>query len=449
MQTFIMIAQLITALSILVVIHELGHFLAAKLFKIKVDKFYLFFDFLFPMPNLLKFSLFKIKKGDTEYGIGWFPMGGYVQIAGMVDENMNTEQLAMPPQPWEFRSKPAWQRMIVMLGGIIFNIVLGIFIFAMMSYAYGEKNLINSSVSHGIIPSELAQEIGFKTGDKLISVNQKPIVHFYDAMNLDVIMTDGEIKFAINRNNIDTAIVLPKDFLRKLTKGSREAFFKPRMELYVDKVVAGSAAEKGGLKSQDKIIAVDNIRFETFDEFQPMLKQFVDKETSLQIVRAADTLTLMVKVDEAGHIGFVTTDITQKFDVVEYGFFSSIPAGVGKAYETINAQFAGWGKIFKGDIPVNKAVQGPVGIAQYFGPVWDWANFWMLTALISLGLAFANVLPIPALDGGHVVLLLIEMISGKPISIKIQERVQTVGMVILLSLMVLIFGNDIWQIIKK
>ena len=448
MQTFTMIAQVIAALSILVLIHELGHFLAAKLFKIKVDKFYLFFDFLFPMPNILNFSLFKFKKGDTEYGLGWFPMGGYVQINGMVDENMGNQDLSKPAEPWEFRSKPAWQRMIVMLGGIIFNVILGIIIFSGIKYFYGEQLLINSSVKHGIAPSEFAKEMGFKMGDKIVSVNGNKVLHLEDALNSEVILSEGAT-YIVERNNEQVSVQLPSDFLNKLPRKAKGSFFTPRMELYVAKTLPGSAAEKAGLLANDRIIAVDTNQFNCFDEFQPLLEKYAGKTTALKVIRNNDTVGLTATVTSEGKLGFMPTDMAWRFDTINYSIISSIPAGINQAYETIANQISGWGKIFKGDIAINKAVQGPVGIAQYFGPRWDWLNFWTLTALISMGLAFMNFLPIPALDGGHVVLLIIEMITRKPISIKTQERVQTAGTVILLSLMVLIFGNDILNLFRN
>ena len=448
MQTFIMVAQLITALSILVVIHELGHFLAAKLFKIRVDKFYLFFDFLFPMPNILKFSLFKIKKGDTEYGLGWFPMGGYVQIAGMVDENMNTEQLAQPAEPWEFRSKPAWQRMIVMLGGIIFNVVLGVFIFAMMSYYYGERFTKNESVKNGVVASALAKEVGFETGDKLVSVNGKPIVYFEKALGSDELLGDKTV-YTIDRNGESKQIELPASFLAKFSENTKAEFLAPRQTFFIALLAPNANAEKAGLKVDDKILAIDSNSFSFFDEFQQLLKDKKNTKSMFTILRNTDTLKIEVAIDENGKVGFSPDTKDFAYDTIQYGFFASFPAGWNKTVETISSQIKGWGKIFNGDIAVNKAVQGPIGIAKFYGGEWIWSKFWLLTALISLGLAFANVLPIPALDGGHVVLLIIEMIIGKPISIKIQERVQTAGMIILLSLMVLIFGNDIWQLFKK
>jgi regulator of sigma E protease len=371
-----------------------------------------------------------------------------VQIAGMVDENMNTEQLNAPAQPWEFRSKPAWQRIIVMLGGIIFNVLLGIFIFAMISYNYGEKLLLNSSLEGGIFPSELASEIGFRTGDKIVSVNGKQIHYFDEAMTAEIVMSDNAT-YEVERDGKLISITLPNDFLKKLTKNTRSIFFTPRIHLYVEKVVSGSAADKAGLKADDQIVSVNQDTIVYFDQFKEALKVNASKEITLSYIRQGNLISTQVNVDQTGKIGFMPYDKNFKFETINYSLGGSFPAGLKRAYETIYTQIAGWGKIFKGDIPINKAVQGPVGIAQYFGPTWDWLNFWLLTAMISLGLAFANVMPIPALDGGHVVVLLIEMIIGKPLSIKVQERIQTAGMIIILGLVILIFGNDIWQLTSR
>ena len=441
MQTLTMIAQVIAALTILVTIHELGHFLAARIFGIKVEKFFIFFD-------AWGKKIFSKKIGETEWGIGWLPLGGYVKIAGMIDESMDKESMKQPIQSWEFRSKPAWQRMIVMLGGIIFNVILGIVIFAGIKYHYGDQLLINNSLKYGIEPSELAQEVGFKLGDKIVSVNGKPIVHLEEALNSKVILGDNPTYIVI-RNNQEVEVKLPHDFLNKLSRKAKGGFFSPRVELYVAKTLPNSAADKAGLKANDKIIGIDTIPFNCFDEFQPLLLKYSGKQTNLVVIRNSDTLKLNVAVSSDGKIGFKPVDINWKFDTIAYSIFSSIPAGINQAVETISSQISGWGKIFHGDIALNKAVQGPIGIAQFFGSTWDWLNFWMLTALISMALAFMNFLPIPALDGGHVVLLIIEMIIGRPVSDKWMERIQTVGMVILLSLMVLIFGNDIFQLIFK
>ncbi|OYU95020.1 MAG: RIP metalloprotease RseP [Bacteroidetes bacterium B1(2017)] len=439
MQALIMAAQLILGISILVILHEFGHYLAARAFGIKVEKFYLFFD-------AWGVKLFSIKIGETEWGIGWLPLGGYVKIAGMIDESMDKEAMKQPAQPWEFRSKPAWQRLIVMIGGVVVNIVTGVVIFAMMSYYYGEKYIQNSSVTNGIVPSELARGYGFQTGDKLVSVNGTKLMRFEDALKIKDILGNG-VTYDVERNGQLMQVSLPSDFVKKFSEAKAD-FFLPRMHFYVAELTPGYPAEKAGLKVNDVITKVDTSTFEFFDEFQSMLKASAGKEVALSILRDTQTVIMKVMVDEKGRVGFKPDSKDFAYEVVEFGFFESFPAGWNKAVETIDAQIRGWGKIFKGDIAVNKAVQGPIGIAKFYGGEWIWSRFWLFTALISLGLAFMNILPIPALDGGHVIFLLVEMILGRPLSEKFLERAQYAGMIILLSLMVLIFGNDIWGLFK-
>ncbi|MCF8253125.1 MAG: RIP metalloprotease RseP [Bacteroidia bacterium] len=439
MQALIMAAQLILGISILVILHEFGHYLAARAFGIKVEKFYLFFD-------AWGVKLFSVKIGDTEWGIGWLPLGGYVKIAGMIDESMDKEAMKLPAEPWEFRSKPAWQRLIVMIGGVVVNIITGIVIFAMMSYAYGEKYIQNSSVKNGIVPSEMAKEYGFQVGDKLISVNNVPIVRFEEALKIKHILGNGVV-YQVDRNGQQVEVKLPSDFVKKFSEAKAD-FFLPRMHFYVNEITPGYPAEKAGLLPNDIITAVDTNKFEFFDEFQALLKTKAGKEIDLSIQRGNESKILHLMVDEAGKVGFKPDSKDFEYETVNYSFFGSFPAGWNKAVETIDAQIRGWGKIFKGDIAVNKAVQGPIGIAKFYGGEWIWSRFWLFTALISLGLAFMNILPIPALDGGHVIFLLVEMIIGRPLSEKFLERAQYAGMIILLTLMVLIFGNDIWGLFK-
>lgn len=441
MQGLIMAAQLITGISILVILHELGHFWAARAFSIRVEKFYLFFD-------AWGYKLFSFKRGDTEWGIGWLPLGGYVKIAGMIDESMDTEQLAKPPQPWEFRSKPAWQRLIVMVGGVVMNVIAGIFIFAMMTFSYGEQRTLNSSLVHGVVPSELAKEVGFMPGDHLVSINEKPIVYFEEVYDLDALMGD-DTRFEIERNGSPLTLQLPKDFARKLAEQTKADFLLPRYSFYVGEVAPNHNAEKAGLQANDVILKVDSAYVTYFDEFQQILRGKQNQLAQFTLLRGHDTLVLPVQIDGVGKIGIGVLTNELQYDSVQFGFFQSFPKGIEKAAETISLQVKGWGKIFNGDIPANKAVQGPIGIAKFYGGQWIWSRFWLFTALISLGLAFMNILPIPALDGGHVVLLLIEMVTGRPLSVKAMERIQTFGMIILLSLMALIFGNDIWQLIQR
>jgi regulator of sigma E protease len=445
MQGLIMAAQLITGISILVILHELGHFWAARAFGIKVEKFYLFFD-------AWGKKLFSIKVGDTEYGIGWLPLGGYVKIAGMIDESMDTDQMDKPAEPWEFRSKPAWQRLIVMIGGVVMNVIAGIIIFAMISFYYGEKYTVNSSLTDGVVASELAQEVGFKTGDKLISVNGKEIKYFENAFSTDEILGENTT-YVVERNGEKVNVVLPNDFAGKFSSSKSAGFIAPRFQYKIGETVSGFPADKAGVIAGDKLLKVDSSEVIYFDQLQTTLAAYAGKEVMLTVLREkenqADTLLLNLAVTGDGKIGVGPEPLGIQYDSIRFGFFESFPLGMNRAYETINAQVKGWGKIFKGDIPANKAVQGPIGIAKFYGGEWIWSRFWLFTALISLGLAFMNILPIPALDGGHVVLLLVEMVTGKPLSTKAMERIQTVGMVILLSLMVLIFGNDIIGLFAK
>jgi regulator of sigma E protease len=441
MQALIMAAQLITALSILVTIHELGHYWAARAFGIRVEKFYLFFD-------AWGFKLFSFKKGGTEWGIGWLPLGGYVKIAGMIDESMDTEQMKKPAEDWEFRSKPAWQRLIVMIGGVVMNIILGVFIFAMLAFKYGEMRTINSSIKYGIIPSTLATEMGFQKGDKIVGVNGKPLLYFEDAMNPNELLSDNPY-FTINRNGVDTIIKLPQDFATKISGVQKADFFTPRMTFTVNELQPNYNAEKAGLKSGDIVLQVNNENVIFFDEFQTILKKYTGQSVDLKVLRGTDSLLLRSEIDATGKIGIGVKPMEFEFDSVKFSFIQSFPKGIQKGVETLSLQLKGFGKIFSGDIPANKAVQGPIGIAKIFGSDWIWSRFWTLTALISIVLAFMNILPIPALDGGHVVILCIEMILGRPLSDKIIERIQTVGMFILIALTIFVFGNDILQLFIK
>jgi regulator of sigma E protease len=441
MQGLIMAAQLITALSILVTIHELGHYWAARAFGIKVEKFYLFFD-------AWGFKLFKFKKGDTEFGIGWLPLGGYVKIAGMIDESMDTEQMKREPQPWEFRSKPAWQRLIVMVGGVVLNIVLGVVIFAMLAFHYGETRVLNSSIKYGIVPSAYASQIGFQKGDKIVAVNGKPILHFEEILNPKEILKENAF-VSVSRNQEIIEINLPADFIAQMSSAERADFLTPRRTFKVGDLQPGYNADKAGVLPGDQIISVNETPIRFFDDLQEALAELAGQTAALAIVREADTLLMDVKVDNTGKIGIGITAMELEFDKIKYGFFESFPKGVNRGVETISLQLKGFGKIFSGDIPANKALNGPIGIARFYGGEWIWERFWTFTALISLVLAFMNMLPIPALDGGHVVLLLIEMVMGQPIKQSIVERIQTVGFFILMALTVFVFGNDIIQLFVK
>jgi regulator of sigma E protease len=366
----------------------------------------------------------------------------------MIDESMDTEQMKKPAEDWEFRSKPAWQRLIVMIGGVVMNIILGVFIFAMLAFKYGEMRTINSSIKYGIIPSTLATEMGFQKGDKIVGVNGKPLLYFEDAMNPNELLSDNPY-FTINRNGVDTIIKLPQDFATKISGVQKADFFTPRMTFTVNELQPNYNAEKAGLKSGDIVLQVNNENVIFFDEFQTILKKYTGQSVDLKVLRGTDSLLLRSEIDATGKIGIGVKPMEFEFDSVKFSFIQSFPKGIQKGVETLSLQLKGFGKIFSGDIPANKAVQGPIGIAKIFGSDWIWSRFWTLTALISIVLAFMNILPIPALDGGHVVILCIEMILGRPLSDKIIERIQTVGMFILIALTIFVFGNDILQLFIK
>lgn len=441
MNGLIMAAQLIAGLSILVLLHELGHYLTARMFGIKVEKFYLFFD-------AWGFKLFKFNYKGCEYGIGWLPLGGYVKIAGMIDESMDTEQMKQEPQPWEFRSKPAWQRLIVMLGGVTVNVILGIFIFWMLTFVNGESFVPNSEAKNGIVAYELAQEIGLKSGDKVLSVNGKPIERFNQLWSSEVIF--GASILEVQRGEEILKIQVPKDFMDKLSDKGRSNYIDdfPRMQIKIDTVIAGTNAEKASLKKGDQIVSVGDRSVLFMDELKPILKDNANKTIELGVIRANDTIKLTALVTADGTLGFAPV-VDFKLETLQYGFFASLPIGASKAISTLTDNVKGLGKVVKGEVAATKAVQGPIGIASIYGATFNWTKFWTLTAILSMILAFMNILPIPALDGGHSVFLLIEMAMGRPLSDKFMEKAQMVGFVILVALMVFAFGNDIWKLFTK
>ena len=442
MSIVIMVGQLILGLSILVILHELGHFIAARAFGIKVEKFYLFFD-------AWGFSLFKFNYKGVEYGIGWLPLGGYVKIAGMIDESMDTEQMAGPPQPWEFRSKPAWQRLIVMLGGIIVNVVLGILIFWILTIRMGETYVPIENVKHGIVPGVIGKKMGLQPGDNIVAVNGKPIVKFNDIVSSKVLLDHSVLTVDRNGKNFD--VTVPANIINDLSDLGIEEFISsiPRSTFAIDSVVPKSKAQAAGLLKGDSVLAVNNNPVVYYDEFRTQLQNNKSKLVDLTVKRRDTTLHLMANVGADGKIG-----LSPKFNLPDektkdYGFFGSLPVGASKAWGTFADNAKGLGKVFKGDVKFSKAVGGPVAIANMFGSRIDWVHFWSLVGFLSMVLAFTNLLPIPALDGGHAVFLIIEMIKGKPLSDKFLERAQIVGFVLLITLMVFVFGNDIVKQVMK
>ena len=443
MSIVIMVGQLLLGLSILVILHEFGHFIAARAFGIKVDKFYLFFD-------AWGVSLFKFNYKGVEYGVGWLPLGGYVKIAGMIDESMDTEQMSGPPQPWEFRSKPAWQRLIVMLGGVTVNIIVGIFIFWILTIKYGDTYIPMSNVKYGIVPGSIGRHIGLRAGDQVLGVNGKAITKFDDLTSPKILLDNAVLN--VQRGAQQLNFTVPAGILNDIADQGIDEFINrlPRSKFSVDSVFG--AAKQAGLQKGDSITAVNNHPVVFFDQLHDVLDSNKNKQVTLTAIRNKTVLQLPVKVDKDGKIGFSRPfkELIPKEDTLRYSFFNSLPVGASKAWGNFTNNAKGLGKIFTGQVKARKAISSPIGIAVLFGGTIDWVRFWSIVGLLSMVLALMNLLPIPALDGGHAVFLIIEMIKGKPLSDKFLERAQIVGFVILISLMVFAFGNDIVkQVMKK
>lgn len=447
MEGLIMTAQLLLSLSILIVVHEGGHYFAARLFNIKVEKFYLFFDFLFPMANVLNFSLIKFKKGDTEYGIGWFPLGGYVKIAGMVDESMDKDQLKAAPEPWEFRSKPAWQRLIVMMGGIIVNLVVGVVIFIGLIYAMGDQHILNKYVNEngGVQALEFADQIGIKTGDQIIKINGKDFEYFDDVAKPDVLLSQNS-SYTILRDGKQIEIPIPANFIENFNKKRAQGnFVLPRYLPEVGSTVKGSIASRVGLQKGDVFVELQGNAIQYYDQLKPILTEVKSDTLSFKVRRGNALLSFSEPRNSANTIGFyLSQGIPDNGSrIINYSLGESIALGPGRAFDVIWLQIKAFKKIFSGQLSFNKSLSGPIGMAQMYGGVWDWERFWRMTGLLSMVLAFMNFLPIPALDGGYVVFLLYEMISGREPSEKFFENAIKFGMAILLLLMVFVFYNDI------
>jgi regulator of sigma E protease len=437
MEGLIMAAQLLLALTILVGLHEWGHYIFARLFGIRVNKFYIFFDFLFPLPNVLNFALWKKKKGDTEYGLGWFPLGGYVDIAGMVDETKDASQLSSTPEPWEFRSKPAWQRLFVMLGGIIVNVILGILIYSGVKYYWGDQDVSKTEVNKlGIYAHPLAESIGLKTGDKVLSINGKDFTTFSEVR---AAIGQENVLFTVDRDGKRVDIPVPNELIEKIAQKS--SFIEPKLPFEVGSLAKGMPAEKAGIKVGDKITAFNGTPITYYQELTPLIRKQANKKVIIELLRAGQKLVISPVVSKDSAIGFYPKSLLE-ITKTKYNFGEALSSGSSDALAVIPQQINGFSRIFKGHISPKNALSGPIGLSQMFGGTWDWERFWTLTGLLSMALAFMNSLPIPAIDGGHVVILLVEMISGRKPSEKFQERIQQVGTVVLLALMAYVLFND-------
>ena len=438
-------AQLLLSLSILVILHEFGHFITAKWFKCRVEKFYLFFD---PW-----FSIFKKKVGDTEYGVGWLPLGGYVKISGMVDESMDKEQMKLPAQPWEFRSKPAWQRLIIMIGGVAVNILLAFIIYAMILMVWGEKNIKADSLKYGISFNDpISNDLGFKNGDKILAVDGKHIQDYTEILK-KLLVVDSNV--TIEREGKQMQLAMPVDLIGKLVekrKKSDKPIISPRVPVIVLDIYDTSIAYNNGLRKGDIIVSIDSVNTQFRDQFDAVMEQR-KKGTAISLIvnRNNNNITIATTLPEDGMVGFGAPNLPEQYDSLgiykytekKYGFFAAIPAGIKRAGNELSFYIDQFKKILSPKTGAYKGVGGFKAMGSVFsGNGWDWEHFWTITAFFSIVLAFMNLLPIPALDGGHVLFTLIEMITGRKPSEKFLEYAQVVGMILLLALMLYANGND-------
>jgi regulator of sigma E protease len=441
MEILIKASQFLLSLSLLIVLHELGHFIPAKLFKTRVEKFYLFFDY--------KFSLFKKKIGGTEYGIGWIPLGGYVKISGMIDESMDTEQLQEPAKPWEFRSKPAWQRLIIMLGGIFVNFVLGFALYILILFTWGESYISNENLKGGIwVTNSLGTELGLQTGDQIKTIDGKPIKAF---SSIATELINGN-EFTLERDGQKIAKQIPVDFIAKLIEEGKGAFISPRYPFVVAQIPESSLNIKSGLQSKDMIVAINNTPVKYFDQAEILLSALKNQEVSLSVKRGKEELEIPVKLDENGKIGVGLGTLSNKdmerlgyytLETKTYSFGAAIPAGIEKGYSTLTGYLKQLKKVFNPETGAYKGLGGFISIGSIFPSTWSWQVFWSITAFLSIMLAVMNLLPIPALDGGHVVFTLYEMITGKKPSDKFLEYAQITGFVLLMALLLFANANDV------
>lgn len=435
----IQLGQILFILSVLVILHEFGHYITARMFKVRVEKFYLFMD--------AGFALLKKKIGDTEWGIGWLPIGGYVKLSGMIDESMDLEQMQQEPKPWEFRSKPAWQRLIIMLGGIIVNILLAWLIYTVVYTTYGQKYISTEKIQqNGLSFGETGVNVGFKNGDKILAVDGEYQPRF-NRMVLDALLGD---KIEIERNGEKKTIILSDAHKAEILGKEGKDFMGPRIEtVMVDSVAPNTPAVKAGLLKGDQLIALNGKKFQYFDQLRDELKNFKNQAVSLTVLRNNAEMTLQMSADKDGKIGFFpTTKDKLDYEIVnKLSIGQAIPEAVKESWQLLVYNVKQFKLILRPKTEAYKHVKSPVGIARALPDEWNWEFIWNFTAMFSIGLAFMNLLPIPGLDGGHALFTIAEMITGRTLSQKAMGHVQTAGMIILLSLMALTFGKDIYQLI--
>ena len=432
--------QFVLSFSILVVLHELGHFIPARWFKCRVEKFYLFFN---PW-----FSLWKKKIGDTEYGIGWVPFGGFVKISGMIDESMDKEQMKLPPQDYEFRAKPAWQRLIIMVGGVMVNIILAIVIFIGITWVWGEDNLPVKNLKYGVYADSLAKSMGIQDGDNIVGIDGRTIENF-GTLESEIVLSEAK-KLQVTRGGQNIELVIPEGFIKKIIQNKKfSGLVFPRCPAVVDSVTKAATFYKGRLQKGDRLIALNNQFFEYHNEFAKLKKFYIDSIVDLKVIRGMDTVDVRFLINSKA-ISFIFVQPSELLGTVtkEYNLVQSIPIGFNRCWQTLNRYVTGLKQLFTGKVAASDSLGSVISIGNTFPGVWDWERFWTLTGIFSIILAFMNILPIPALDGGHALFTLYEMITGRKPGDKFMEYAQMAGMVLLLGLMAYALGLDFWRLFK-
>jgi regulator of sigma E protease len=447
MDIAVMVGQLVLSLSILIILHEGGHFIPSRLFGTRVEKFYLFFD-------AWGKKLFSKKIGDTEYGIGWLPLGGYVKISGMIDESMDTEQMKQPAQDWEFRSKPAWQRLIIMLGGVTVNFFLGLFIFGMVLFVWGEEYLPADQVTYGIHADSLGLELGLQHGDQIVAIGEKRTEKFNPRKAyLDIILGDAQ-SMTVNRGGREISIPVDEETAARLATFANQgpSLYSARIPFQIAQVQDGLPAAKAGLKPDDQIISVDNQPTPYWQDFQQTMKGKSEASIVLGLIRDGDTMNISLTTTEKGMIGvfpYQNPDHFFQTERMDYSFGSALAAGSRRGITFLSDQLKAFGQMFRGKIKASDSLGGFGTITSLFPTTWNWEAFWEITAILSLILALMNLLPIPALDGGHVMFLLYEVATGRKPSDKFMEYATLIGFIIIIALVIYANGLDLYRFLSK
>lgn len=440
MEILVKVAQFLLSLSILVVLHEFGHFLFARAFKTRVEKFYLFFN---PW-----FEIFKFKRGDTEYGMGWLPLGGYVKISGMIDESMDKEQMKQPAQPHEFRSKPAWQRLLIMTGGVLVNFILALAIYSAVLYVWGEKYVKTENLKYGIACEPLAKEIGFRSGDKILFLDGKKIEAFHQVV--PALLLDDVNWVTVERDSQVVEISIPKEFKARFIKAASQQI-SPRIPFVISAVLDGSPASEAGILPGDSLLAINGEKVSFYDQFRATMQANKKQQVTVTMWRNGEPVDLTVAVPETGIVGVNNYPLNRFLEIStsQYSFFASIPAGIARGLKTFSDYIKQLKLIFSPSTKAYESVGGFMTIGNIFPSTWDWQSFWELTAFLSIILAIMNILPIPALDGGHVMFLLYEVVTRRKPHDKFMEYAQIAGMIFILALVVFANANDVIKFFFK